>query len=64
MIYKVPLQADKKRRVNEDEELTQNMNNKWLVVCAKFERNVSQSSSQFQTIVIRILQINFELAVK
>ena len=64
MIYKVPLQADKKRRGNEDEELTQNMNNKWLVVCAKFERNVSQSSSQCQTIVIRILQINFELAVK
>ena len=42
MIYKVPIQADKKGRGNEDEELTQNMNNKWLVVCSKSERNVSQ----------------------
>ena len=51
MIYKAPMQADKKGRGNEDEELTQNMNNKWLVVCSKFERNVSQSNSQCQTII-------------
>ena len=39
------MQADKKKkRQNENEELTQNMNNKWLVVCAKFQRNVSQST--------------------